>query len=31
MRRMIAPEPVDGLFLSYFEDIDRWHNDHAPG
>jgi len=26
-----APETVDGLFLSYYEDIDRWHNDHAPG
>jgi len=21
---------IDALFLSYFEDIDRWHNDHAP-
>ena len=24
------PRPVDGLFLSYYEDIDRWGNDHAP-
>jgi p-methyltransferase len=28
---MQAPATVDGLFLSYFEDLDRWHNDHAPG
>lgn len=21
---------IDGLFISYYEDIDRWHNDHAP-
>lgn len=21
---------TDALFLSYYEDIDRWHNDHAP-
>lgn len=24
------PEQIDGLFISYFEDIDRWTNDHAP-
>jgi len=24
-------EPVDALFISYYEDIDRWRNDHAPG
>jgi p-methyltransferase len=27
---MTARESVDGVFLSYYEDIDRWHNDHAP-
>ena len=24
-------ESVDGIFLSYFEDIDLWHNDPLPG
>lgn len=24
-------ESIDGLFLSYFEDIDLWHNDPLPG
>ena len=23
-------DSCDALFLSYYEDIDRWHNDHAP-
>lgn len=27
---MDTRERIDALFLSYFEDIDRWHNDHAP-
>jgi len=26
----VTPRPVDGLFISYYEDIDRWGNDHAP-
>ncbi|MEO0651025.1 MAG: hypothetical protein AAFZ65_10140, partial [Planctomycetota bacterium] len=28
---MNTAKAVDGLFFSYYEDIDRWHNDHAPG
>jgi radical SAM superfamily enzyme YgiQ (UPF0313 family) len=27
---MSSRETIDALFLSYFEDIDRWHNDFAP-
>jgi len=27
---MSWPEPVDALFVSYYEDVDRWHNDHLP-
>lgn len=23
-------ESIDALFLSYYEDLDRWHNDHLP-
>lgn len=25
----MTSKPIDALFLSYFEDIDRWANDHA--
>lgn len=26
----MSPRPIDALFLSAFEDLDRWHNDHVP-
>ncbi|MCB9913918.1 MAG: radical SAM protein [Planctomycetes bacterium] len=29
--RAAAREPVDALFLSYYEDVDRWHNDWVAG
>ena len=25
---MSSPRPIDALFISYFEDVDLWHNDH---
>lgn len=27
---MDQPRSIDALFISYYEDIDRWHNDHLP-
>ncbi len=27
---MATSQKVDALFFSYYEDIDRWHNDYAP-
>lgn len=27
----MTPEPIDVLFLSYYADVDRWHNDWSEG
>lgn len=28
---MAAARSIDALFISYYEDLDRWHNDHLVG
>ncbi|MCB9913919.1 MAG: radical SAM protein [Planctomycetes bacterium] len=26
---MTSPRPIDALFVSHYEDLDKWHNDHV--